>query len=202
METDQTQFGEKVIAKALSYANHKWYATKRNIMHGMDADGKPVETPDVSWRGKELDCGWWKAGQFNTGIPYSWGNMTTLEEFDQGIESGKYAGNVPEDKSRVPSQQTVGIDCSGLLSVCWDLPQRILTKDIPDIAEIVEKLDDIRPGDVFAVPGRHVMIFKEFVDDKSSVRIIDATRSIGKVSQRDISAQWLFEQEYRIYRKR
>lgn len=47
------------------------------------------------------------------------------------------------------------------------------------------------------------MIFKEFVDDeKSQVRIIDSTRSTGKVSQREFLVSDLLEQGYLVYRKR
>ncbi len=195
--------GEKVVEKALSFVEYKWYATKQNILHGRDADGRYVDTPDISWKGKELHCGWWKVNQYNTGIPYSWGNASTLEEFDQGVREGKYAGNVPEDKSRVFSCKSVGVDCSGLLSICWELPERIATKDIPNVAVVVGNLEDTRQGDVFALPGSHVMIFKEFIeDDHTKVRIIDAARSTGKVSQRDFQVNDLFERGYKIYRKR
>ena len=91
-------------------------------------------TPDVTWRGEVLDCGWWKVGEENIGIPYGWGNASTLEAFETGLREGKYAGNVPEDKSRYGSYQTVGVDCSGLLTVCWGLEKKIATRDIPQYA--------------------------------------------------------------------
>jgi hypothetical protein len=47
------------------------------------------------------------------------------------------------------------------------------------------------------------MLFKEFIDDdKRKVRIIDSTRSTGKVSQREFLFEDLFSQGYCIYRKR
>ena len=111
-----------------------------------------MDTPDITWQGKILNCGWWKVNEVNVGIPYGWGNASTLEEFEQGIKSGKYAGNVPEDKKRY---------------------------------------------------GSHVMFFKEFASpEKSEVRIIDATRSTGKVSQRTENVAHLFEKGYKIYRKK
>lgn len=49
----------------------------------------------------------------------------------------------------------------------------------------------------------HVMIFKEFIDEeKSRVRIIDSTRSTGKVSQREFLVSDLLEQGYIACRKR
>lgn len=194
-------FGFAVIEKAMQYAEHEWYASEKNVMHGIDSNGRYVDTPDITWKGEEFDCGWWKPGQLNIGIPYGWGNASSLEDFDLGIAEGKYAGNVPEDTSRFGSHECVGVDCSGLVTVCWELPKKIRARDIPEIADLVD-IKDIRQGDVFAITS-HVMLFKEFTDEeRSRVRIIDSTRSTGKVSQREFSISELFEQGYLVYRKR
>ena len=71
----------------------------------------------------------------NVGVPYGWGNASTIEAFDEDVRAGKLAGNVPEDKKRPVSAYTVGVDCSGLLTVCWDLPKKIATRDIPQICD-------------------------------------------------------------------
>ena len=201
MEISLNIFGRNVVEKALLYANHEWYATEKNVMHGMDVNGRFVDTPDITWHGEELDCGWWKVNQMNVGVPYGWGNASTLDEFDKGIAEGKYAGNVPEDKSRHGSCDSVGVDCSGLLTVCWDLPKKVVARDIPNIADCIE-FEEIIQGDVFAIRS-HVMLFKEFIDvEKTMVKIIDSTRSTGKVSQRDFYVDDLFNKGYKIYRKR
>lgn len=194
-------FGKKVIEKALEYANYEWYATEDNILHGIDSNGVEVDTPDISWKGEVLNCGWWKPNQKNIGMAYGWGLASTIEEFEQGIEGGKYAGNVPEDKSRKASYDCVGVDCSGLLTLCWELPKKISTRMIPDYAYVIDDLGEIRQGDVFAKPGSHVMFFKEFSTKKTEVIIIDATRSTGKVSVRKENIQELFNKGYKIYRK-
>lgn len=195
--------GRKVIEKALEYADHEWIARPENVLHGIDPDGRFVDTPDVTWKGEVLDCGWWKVNEVNVGIPYGWGNASTIEEFDAGIREGKYAGNVPEDKKRYGSHHTVGVDCSGLLTVCWGLPKKIATRDIPEYATVVECISDIRQGDIFAKVGSHTMFFKEFADaGKAEAIIIDSTRSTGKVSQRRVNIAELFAKGYRIYRKK
>lgn len=195
------EWGKAVIEKALEYADFEWRATEKNVLHGIDNDGRFVDTPDITWKGQTLDCGWWKVGEVNIGIPYSWGNASSLEEFAAGIAEGKYAGNVPEDKKRYGSHNTVGVDCSGLLTVCWELPKKISTKDIPEYATVI-KIDEIRQGDIFAKIGSHVMFFKEFADsEKAEVIIIDATRSTGKVSQRKENVAELLSNGYEIYRK-
>jgi len=195
-------WGRQVIEKALEYANFEWTPTEANVLHGVDEAGRFVDTPDVTWEGEELNCGWWQVGQVNVGIPYGWGNASTLEEFAAGIAEGKYAGNVPEDKSRYGSHYTVGVDCSGLLTRCWELPKKIATRDIPLYADVIE-LKEIRQGDIFAKVGSHVMFFKEFADEaKTEVVIIDSTRSTGKVSQRVVKVVELFENGYLVYWKK
>lgn len=202
MDFDSANWGKKVIETAIEYANYKWIADEKNVMHGVDEDGRFVDTPDITWKGEILDCGWWKVGEVNVGIPYSWGNASTIDEFEIGIREGKYAGNVPEDKKRYGSYHTVGVDCSGLLTRCWELPKKIATRDIPAYATVLERLDEIQQGDVFAKVGSHVMLFKEFVDsEKREAIIIDSTRSTGKVSQRKVNMSELFADGYHIYRK-
>lgn len=194
-------WGKQVVEKALLYANHEWYPTEKNVMHGIDEMGRYVETPDITWKGEELACGWWKPNEINKGVAYGWGNASSLEEFDKGIADGKPAGNVPEDITRLGSWYTVGVDCSGLLTVCWELPKKIAAKNIPDIADVID-IGDICQGDVLAIRS-HVMIFKEFIDgEKKSIRIIDSTRSTGKVSQREFLVENLLRQGYCVYRKR
>lgn len=68
---------------------------------------------------------------------------------------------------------------------------------------MVENLADIQQGDIFAKVGSHVMFFKEFTNaELKEVIIIDATRSTGKVSQRQLVVSDLMEQGYVICRKR
>ncbi len=197
----ENKFGEKVINTAMTYARHQWYATEQNVMHDIDENGRYVDTPDITWKGEKLNCGWWKAGQINIGVPYGWGNASLIEEFDEGIKTGKFAGNVPEDTSRYGSACSVGVDCSGLLTVCWELPKKIAARDIPNIADVIS-ISDIQQGDVFAT-RTHVMLFKEFLDkENKQVRIIDSTRSTGKVSERDFWMHDLVKRGYLVYRKR
>lgn len=100
-----------------------------------------------------MNCGWWKKNQKNIGVAYGWGLASTIEEFEKGISEGKYAGNVPEDKSRDVSYDCVGVDCSGLLTVCWELPKKISTRIIPNYANVIESIDEVQQGDVLAKVG-------------------------------------------------
>ena len=197
----KNEWGKQVVEKALIYADHEWCPTEKNVMHGIDENGRYIETPDITWTGETLACGWWKPNEINKGVAYGWGNASSIEEFDCGIAEGKPAGNVPEDTTLYGSRNTVGVDCSGLLTVCWELPKKIVAKNIPDIADVVD-ISEIQQGDVLATSS-HVMIFKEFIDDeKKHICIIDSTRSTGKVSQRAFLVADLLEQGYIVYRKR
>lgn len=96
---------------------------------------------------------------------------------------------------------SVGVDCSGLLTRCWNLPKKIATRDIPKYAYKIS-IEEIRQGDVFAKVGSHVMFFIEFLEEeKKRVRIVDSTRSTGKVSVREMMVEELFAEGYEIYRK-
>ena len=56
---------------------------------------------------------------------------------------------------------------------------------------------------LFAKIGSHVMFFIKFLDDeKKSVRIVDSTRSTGKVSVRELVVEELFTSGYEVYRKK
>ena len=83
MHSDSELWGKKVIEKALEYANYRWTAQEKNVMHGIDENGRFVDTPDITWKGEILDCGWWKVDEENVGIPYSWGNASTIEELER-----------------------------------------------------------------------------------------------------------------------
>lgn len=32
-------------------------------MHGVDENGRYVDTPDITWKGELLNCGWWKPNE-------------------------------------------------------------------------------------------------------------------------------------------
>jgi hypothetical protein len=203
MNWHNNTWGKTVIDRALAYVNHEWYPTDKNVLHGIDSNNVYVDTPDITWMGKVLDCGWWEVDKINIGVPYSWGNASTIDEFNKGLLEGKYAGNVPEDKSRHRSTDCVGIDCSGLLTNCWAFTPKMSTRDIPRVANRIEKIEEIKQGDIFAKIGSHVMLFVEFTDkDRNTVIIVDSTRSIGKVSKRELKVYELINNGYEIYRNK
>ena len=69
---ENNTWGKAVVEKALLYAEHKWYPTDKNVMHGVDENGRYVDTPDITWKGELLNCGWWKPNEKNKGVAYGW----------------------------------------------------------------------------------------------------------------------------------
>lgn len=178
----------EVVECALNYANYRWIPTEKNLFHGYDSDGILVNTPDTTYSSVRFQCNWWIVNQENRGLPYNWGGSSNIEEFELGIIEGKFAGNVPETKDNGVSRYAVGLDCSGLLAICWKLPNKRSTKALPTIASSLESTNQLLPGDILLKPGSHVMIFVNFTDStKLYASIVDSTRSIGKVSLRTIS---------------
>ncbi|WMJ87456.1 hypothetical protein [Anaerocolumna sp. MB42-C2] len=193
---------KNVVNCALKYADHIWKPTFANAYHGYDEKGILVNTPDTGFNSTEYMCGWWRINLFNKGIPYNWGGCSTIEEFDAGLITGKYAGNVPDFRDNGISESCVGVDCSGLVTICWGLTERLLTKTIPVIASPLETSDLLSPGDLIALPGCHVMIFTDYVDNtRTNAWIVDASRNTGKVMLRNVFIPDLLEKGYRGYRK-
>jgi hypothetical protein len=61
------------------------------------------------------------------------------------------------------------------VSVCWKLKTRRATSDLGKECEQLASYDDLRPGDAINRAGRHVVLFKEWTDDKHErMRVIEA----------------------------
>ena len=191
-----------IISKAEVYANHKWMPSKFNSYHGQDTDGISVNTPDIDYKSTKYSCNWWIADQVNVGIPYNWGGLSSIIEFEEGLRDGKYAGNVPDYRGNGISSNCVGVDCSGLVTICWGTPDRLSTGSIVGISERLESPDLLLPGDVLLLPGSHVMIFIKFIDiNRNTAQIVDATRSTGRVMVRNVNIAELQHKGYDGYRK-
>jgi hypothetical protein len=153
-----------VIAAAERYLRHVWIPTERNIFHGLDPDGIRVDTPDAACPRPEPPAGWWRAGQKNIGLPYMWGGFDTPESFDAGVRAGKAAGDIYTAEKRrllddAVSRHAVGIDCSGFISRCWQLPRSYSTRELATLCEPVIDLAKVLPGDIFNLHNAHVVLF-------------------------------------------
>lgn len=153
----------EALALAEVYATHAWRPFARNILHGPDAKGVRVDTPDISYRPASGRNGWWVPGEVNRGIPYKWGGFDDPASFDQGIATGFAAGDVSTPAKRMAdnaavSAQAAGLDCSGFVSRCLKLPRVYDSAQLPSVCDLLPSALDLRPGDLLNIPRRHVML--------------------------------------------
>ena len=187
---------ERIIEIAEAYLTHEWYPTGSNVFHGnCPYCGKWVDTPDSGFYGSG-----WVSGESNIGVPYQWGgfssisglNLSNEEDFDeQYTGTGEYAGIIHYggDIHTQGSQcsRACGVDCSGFVSRCWNLPTKKSTSTLPGISNQI-KYEYLKPGDILDKPGYHVILFKEFVnEEKTLIRTIEA--NFPKVFENIYSAE-------------
>ncbi|HCK98720.1 MAG TPA: hypothetical protein DHW42_01250, partial [Candidatus Marinimicrobia bacterium] len=147
----------EALAIGDTYAVHEWICTSANLTgpSGIIAsDGLTIITP-----------AWIQVGD-NVRVPYKWGGFSTLDQFDDGLLVGKYAGDCYTSKSS-GSSYAVGVDCSGFVSRCWKLPSHYSTRSMDvdvswdnidgPITILLNSWDDIKPGDAIHKHG-HVIL--------------------------------------------
>jgi hypothetical protein len=151
------------VANAWRYSTVEWMPTEAQRFHGPDRHGIVVHTPDITLSEKGFANGWWKPGQLARGMPYQWGGFDTPESFQKALSKGKFAGDIGSTEKqrlgdRAVSKEACGIDCSGLISRCWNLPRPYSTKELPSISRRLKSWDDLKPGDIL-LNYRHVLLF-------------------------------------------
>ena len=153
----------EAIAIAQRLSTHSWRPFSKNILHGKDAGGVTVHTPDTGFRDQPGRPGWWVPGEVNTGIPYKWGGFDDPASFDAAIAVGRAAGDVSSPAKRsadnaAVSTQAAGVDCSGFVSRCLKLPSVHDTAKLPSVCTPLQNATDLRPGDLLNIPRRHVLL--------------------------------------------
>ena len=147
---------------AQKFMNHEWRPFARNILHGADQKGIVVNTPDASFKDPLARSGWWLPGEVNRGVPYKWGGFDDTSAFDRQVATGAAAGDVSSPQKRRAdnagvSDQAAGVDCSGFISRCLNLPTVHDTTQLPNICRHIEP-QDLRPGDILNIPRGHVVL--------------------------------------------
>ncbi len=130
-----------------TYAMHQYTCGASNLSPSnvTGPDGDVVRTPP-----------WLLAGT-NARVPYMWGGFSTLAQFDAGLKSGKYAGDI---NTAGVSSYSVGVDCSGFVSRCWQMTSQYSTSMMPSITTEYASWDSLKPGDAIHKIG-HVRLFIE-----------------------------------------
>jgi hypothetical protein len=184
-EADLAAWRVRMLAIAQRYATHAWIARDVNRFHGDDPDGVRVDTPDGGY-----SEGGWQAGDLeNVGIPYQWGGFSTLEEFEQGLAEGKYAGHIPTALRSAGSEHAVGVDCSGFVSRCWDLSEKQSTRSIPSLCYEVDSWEALEVGDALNRFDSHVMLFTGWADEAHTrVRVFEAVNPCVREGEHPVAA--------------
>ena len=98
-----------------SYIAHHYTCSAQNLAPAAvkGPDGDIVQTPS-----------WLVVGR-NAHLPYQWGGFCTIAQFDAGLASGMYAGDI---NTAGVSGYAVSVDCSGYVSRCWQLTEHYATE--------------------------------------------------------------------------
>ena len=95
-------------------------------------------------------------------MPYRWGGDDTPNTFRIRTEWGALAGSIctcrVAEFNYCLFADSAGVDCSGFVSRAWGIDKRG-TAGLLDVADDVESLDAIEPGDAFDWPQRHIRLF-------------------------------------------
>jgi hypothetical protein len=154
---------EETVATAYRYTQVVWTPTEENVRHGLDSKGILVHTPDAGIEKFGDRRGWWEPGKPATSMPYQWGGFDTPESFVEKIRAGKKAGDVGDAAKRKlgdagTSSESCGIDCSGFVSRCWNLPRPYSTREMHRICDRLASWDELETGDIL-LNDKHVVLF-------------------------------------------
>lgn len=174
-----------ILRVAEQYATFEWRAAAANVLHGDDADGVRVDTPDQGFD----PAGFRADGTVNRGMPYAWGGFASIEQFQAGIAAGRFAGLVPTSERAGASRFAVGVDCSGYVSRCFDLPVKQTTRSLATLCRPLEGFGELEPGDLLNRHDSHVVLFAAWVDAaKTRMRVFEAARLRVQESVYDTAA--------------
>jgi len=95
-------------------------------------------------------------------MPYRWGGDDTPESYRLRTEWGALAGSICTCRDATLNYclfpDSAGVDCSGLVSRAWGIEKRG-TSGLLDVANDVDSVGELKPGDAFDWPGRHIRLF-------------------------------------------
>lgn len=183
-----------ILDTAERFATVRWRAEERHAFHGDDPSGIRVDTPDVS-----IDPGGWKPGEENVGMPYAWGGFTSLDGLEGELALPRYAGHVPLQGNAHSSDKTVGVDCSGFVSRCWDLPLKQSTRSLGALCYELDDYWELQPGDILNRFDSHVALFVGWADEaRETAEVIEAARL--RVEHATYPLETLVERNFRPMR--
>ncbi len=178
---------EEALSRGDAYVQLWWTCTPANLTNGiiMDPYGYLVQTPD-----------WIQIG-LNQRVPYKWGGFEDLEQFLYGISIGKYAGDKYTNKpGGTPS--AVGVDCSGFVSRCWNLPLHYSTRQMDDSLTVAySSWLEAEPGDAVHKVG-HVRLLTQ-QNGNGSLMVVEASGRDWRVNYHSYYYSSLYAYTPRYY---
>jgi hypothetical protein len=113
------------------------------------------------------------------GVAYDWGGMDDTKVFETKLASSHAAGSHKEEGV---SPCTAGVDCSGLLSLCWKQKTKFGTQTIGQIAPTlkVDVLSELRAGDALNKAGSHIVMFAGYNAD-GTIDVYEASGAESRV---------------------
>lgn len=165
--------------RAFKYLGLSWtFNSTKNS--NLSVTGTPSKVTQPSWLTALADGN----NHSVVGVPYCWGGWNA-ESFITNINSGKFAGNVNTTASGLVSG-TVGMDCSGYVSVAFDLPYKHGTSNLNLCFTRRSNNNDVQPYDILNKSGSHVVIvISTYVSNGVRyVNTCEESSGSGKVVQR------------------
>ena len=160
------------LTVAQNYVQLYWECAQENITNGIvyDDQGYPIRTPD-----------WVSVGE-DQHVPYKWGGFESIEMYLYGIDILKYAGD-NYTKKCCGSDAAVGVDCSGFVSRCWNLPKHYSTSMMDDaLTQPYMNWSDLEPADAVHKVGHVRLMVKQ--NGNGSLTVAEASGKDWKVSYR------------------
>lgn len=133
---------DQMISIAETYANHTWTSTWSNYTASCSG----------AYTSNFLDI--YGVGN-HTGMAYDWGGFDTISGFDSKIDQGHGAGSHSNDGVL---SCTTGVDCSGFVSRCWDLPSKKGTSTISSVSHQISP-NEVLKGDAYNKANAHIRLW-------------------------------------------
>ncbi len=163
---------DKIIENAKPYIEVEWYCSEKNINHS--------EYLQYGNRPCDFSVGWY------TGEAYSYGGNDNVPTFLDRIAKGDGAGSHLTHYTAAGGTPwwATGIDCSALVSRCWEI-SRQSTRSLPNYSTEIARID-LLMGDILNKPGSHVRLFDQRAPDGRPI-VYEASGSATKCVHRTVN---------------
>jgi len=153
-----------MINHGLEFVNVNWTCSNDNV--------------DPHWSCLSWTCDF-SPGQNYTGEAYSYGGWDKPNtDFLTYLSAGLCAGSLPSNNcGQADAYWATGVDCSGLVSRCWELPARRTTSSLVYVSDQIT-VDALQPGDIMnrsTGEHKHVRMFYQWAIPNSWMTVIEAT---------------------------